>query len=310
MTLAAPSAPQPRFALPDVRGTYRFDAPLAPTNWFRVGGNAEVLFKPEDAADLQHFLAHLDPQIPVTVLGVGSNVIVRDGGIGGVVIKLGRGFTELTLQEDILICGAACMDVHVARFAADHGRAGLEFLVGIPGTMGGALAMNAGAYGREIKDVLIACEAIDRQGKLHRLTVAECRYSYRHFGGKDGLIFTRAFLATEAGTAAEIHAQMDTISAAREATQPVRSRTGGSTFANPEGAKAWQLIDDAGCRGLVVGDAEISHLHCNFMINRGVATASDLETLGERVRAAVLKKSGVALQWEIKRIGDAPQERE
>lgn len=294
------------FLLPEVRGSYRFDAPLAPTNWFGVGGPAEVLFKPADTQDLADCLRALSPDVPVTVLGVGSNVIVRDGGIRGVVIRLGRGFTDIQCEGDDIVCGAAAMDVHVARVAADAGRAGVEFLVGIPGTIGGALAMNAGAYGREIKDVLLKCEAVDRRGNRLLLDVSDCHYAYRHFGGQEGLIFTKAWLRTSAGDMAEIHARMDEISAARNVTQPVRERTGGSTFANPEGYKAWQLIDAAGMRGAAQGGAHMSELHCNFMINSGEATAADLEALGEKVREAVKMHSGVALTWEIKRIGSAP----
>lgn len=291
-------------ALPVVRGAYRFAVPLAPTTWFRVGGVADVLFKPEDTADLQDFLRQLSPEIPVTVLGACSNVIVRDGGIRGVVIKLGRGFSDISVEGDTLLCGASALDVYVARVAAEAGRAGLEFLIGIPGTIGGALAMNAGAYGREIKDVLAWLEAVDARGKLVRLRVEDCHYAYRHFGGESGLVFTRAALMTTPGNSEEIKAAMDEISAARESTQPVRMRTGGSTFANPEGHKAWQLIDAAGMRGAQLGGAQISPLHCNFMINTGDASAQDLEMLGEKVREAVFQHSGVALRWEIKKIGE------
>lgn len=304
--------------LPEVRGSYRFGAPLSKTNWFGVGGPAEVLFKPEDTEDLAEFLrgiAKLNPPptqpspargegfVPVTVIGVGSNLIVRDGGIEGVVIRLGRVFNDAVLEGDVIVAGAAMMDLNLARLAASWGRAGLEFMSGIPGTIGGALAMNAGAYGREVKDVLIKAEAVTREGEIVMLTLADMHYSYRHYGGPEGLIFTRAWFATTADDAQAIEARIAEIQSKREATQPIRERTGGSTFANPEGHKAWQLIDAAGCRGLKVGGAQMSELHCNFMINTGNATAADLEALGEEVRARVKAHSGVELRWEIKRIG-------
>ena len=290
--------------LPRVRGSYRFNALLAPTNRFRVGGPAEVLFKPEDVQDLADFMCRFDKQRDVTVIGVGSNLIVRDGGIRGAVIRLGRKFTEITVSDDgIVTAGAAALDVHVARVAADAGRAGLEFLVGIPGTIGGALAMNAGAYGREINDVLVSCQAVTRDGDIMELDVDDCAYSYRHFGGPKGIVFTKASFKTSVDDPAKILERMNEISASREASQPVRERTGGSTFANPEGHKAWQLIDAAGMRGVTVGGAQVSPMHCNFLINTGEATAADLEVLGEKVRQAVEMHSGVALRWEIKRIG-------
>lgn len=289
--------------LPKVRGSYRFEAVLAPTNWFRVGGPAEILFKPEDTADLQDFLRGFDRARDVTVIGVGSNLIVRDGGIRGAVIRLGRGFTAIEVSSDHVTCGAAALDVHVARVAADAGRAGLEFLVGIPGTIGGALAMNAGAYGREVKDALVACEAVTRDGDLLNLTVADCHYAYRHFGGPEGLVFTKATFNTSVDKPENILDRMNEISASRGASQPVRERTGGSTFANPPGHKAWQLIDAAGMRGFQLGGAQVSPMHCNFLINTGDATASDLEALGEKLREAVKAHSDVALRWEIKRIG-------
>lgn len=294
-----------RSDLPQVRGTYRFDAPLSKTNWFGVGGPADVLFKPEDAADLAHFIKNKPADLPVTVIGVGSNLIVRDGGIRGVVIRLGRVFNEAALEGEVMVAGAAMLDLNLARVAASHGRAGLEFMSGIPGTVGGALAMNAGAYGREVKDVLIKAEAVTREGEVIELGLADMAYSYRHYGGPKGLIFTRAWFATTLDEPAAIEARIAEIQGKREATQPIRERTGGSTFANPEGHKAWQLIDAAGCRGLTIGGAQMSELHCNFMINTGNATAKDLETLGEEVRARVLAHSGVELRWEIKRIGEA-----
>lgn len=287
--------------LPQVRGAYRFDAPLAKTTWFQVGGNADVLFKPADAQDLADFLKA--NHLPVTVLGVGSNLIIRDGGIEGVVIKLGRGFTQAELRDGEVEAGAALLDVHLARWAADHGRAGLEFFAGIPGTIGGALAMNAGAYGRETNDCLIRAEAVTPDGTIVMLELDEMQYSYRHYGGPEGLIFTRAWFATSDDTPEAIHARIGEIQKSREATQPIREKTGGSTFKNPEGQKAWQLVDGAGCRGFKVGDAQMSELHANFMINTGAATAADLEALGEEVRQRVAKQSGVTLEWEIKRLG-------
>lgn len=292
-----------KLQLPSVRGQYRFDAPLAKTNWFGVGGNAEVLFKPEDTQDLAHFLKHKPPALPVTVIGVGSNLIVRDGGIEGVVIRLGRFFNEAVLEGDVIVAGAAMLDLNLARLAASWGRAGLEFMSGIPGTVGGALAMNAGAYGREVKDVLIKAEGVTPDGEIITLSNAEMKYSYRHYGGPEGLIFTRAWFATTAEAPEVVEARMAEIQAKREATQPIRERTGGSTFANPEGHKAWELIDKAGCRGFRIGGAQMSEQHCNFMINTGGATAADLEALGEEVRARVKASSGVELRWEIKRIG-------
>lgn len=292
-----------RSDLPEVRGSYRFDAPLARTNWFGVGGPAEVLFKPEDTADLAHFLKHKSKDLPVTVIGVGSNLIVRDGGIPGAVIRLGRGFTEAKVEGEVVIAGAALLDLHLARFAADHGRAGLEFFAGIPGTVGGALAMNAGAYNGETKEVLLKAEAVTPDGEVVTLGVAGMKYSYRHYGGPEGLIFTRGWFASTPGKPEEISARIVDIQGKREATQPIREKTGGSTFQNPPGAKAWELIDKAGCRGLKVGDAQMSELHCNFMINTGAARAADLEALGEEVRARVKQKTGTSLEWEIKRIG-------
>lgn len=292
-----------RDSLPKVRGAYRFDAQLAPTNWFGVGGPADVLFKPADTQDLADFLKALPKDIPITVIGVGSNLIVRDGGLEGVVIRLGRGFTDIAIEGTALVAGAAVLDVHVARFAADNGKAGLEFFAGIPGTIGGALAMNAGAYEGETKDVLIKAEAVDRDGNIHVLSVEDCNYTYRHFGGPSGLIFTRAWFKTKDGEADAIHTRIREITDKREATQPVRERTGGSTFKNPPDHKAWQLIEAAGCRGLTIDAAQMSPMHCNFMINTGNATAAALERLGDEVIKRVKATSGVQLEWEIKRIG-------
>lgn len=289
--------------LPQVRGSYRFDAPLAKTNWFGVGGAAQVLFKPEDTDDLAHFMKHRPADLPITVIGVGSNLIIRDGGLDGVVIRLGRGFTEILTHGETLEAGAAAMDVHVANYAASQGRAGLEFLSGIPGTIGGALAMNAGAYGCETSEILIKAEAVTPDGEIITLTLDEMHYSYRHYGGPQGLIFTKAWFHTKADEVQEIEARIAQIQHSREASQPIRGRTGGSTFKNPDGHKAWALIDAAGCRGLKIGAAQMSELHCNFMINTGGASAADLEALGEEVRTRVKAHSGVELQWEIKRIG-------
>lgn len=292
-----------KHCLPEIRGAYRFDAPLAKTNWFGVGGNAEILFKPEDTADLAHFIAHKPKGLAVTVIGVGSNLIVRDGGMDGVVIRLGRFFNEAAQEGEVIIAGASMLDLNLARLTASMGRAGLEFMSGIPGTVGGALAMNAGAYGREVKDVLIKAEAVTPEGEVITLSLADMKYSYRHYGGPQGLIFTCGWFATTADAPDAIEARITEIQSKREATQPIRERTGGSTFANPEGHKAWELIDKAGCRGLTIGGAQMSELHCNFMINTGNATAADLEALGDEVRARVKAQSGVALRWEIKRIG-------
>ena len=294
----------------------RKNADLSKTNWFRVGGPAEYLFKPNDAQDLADFLKVLPREIPVTVLGVGSNIIVRDGGIDGVVVKLGRGFAECKvlsaecLEENTqhrapstIFVGAACLDLNVALFAAEHGIAGLEFLSGIPGTIGGAVKMNAGAYGSDISEFLVNAEIVTREGDIKILSAAELGFSYRHSALPEGAIVTRAVLKGGRGDAATIKVKMDAIAFAREETQPIRSRTGGSTFKNPEGSKAWELIDKAGCRGLVVGGAQVSEKHCNFLINTGSATAKDLEDLGNEVIARVKERTGVALEWEIKRIG-------
>lgn len=306
--MAAPQLPQQEglvARLPAVRGRLSADAGLAEITWFRVGGPAEAMFRPADREDLITFLKAKPKDVPVTVLGVGSNTLVRDGGVPGVVIRLGRGFVEIEAEGDEVEAGAGALDVNVAQTAQMHGVAGLEFLRGIPGTIGGGLRMNAGAYGTEFKDVLVWAEALDEQGNLHRLSPAEMKFGYRHCGVPEGWIFLKARLKGKAGDPAAIKARMDEIQAAREGSQPIRARTGGSTFANPEGHKAWQLVDAAGCRGLVVGDAQVSEQHCNFLINRGNATAADLETLGETVRDKVKAQSGIELRWEIKRIGKA-----
>jgi UDP-N-acetylmuramate dehydrogenase len=291
--------------LPQLRGRLLANQSLAELTWFRVGGPAQVLFVPEDEADLAYALGHLPRDLPVTVVGLGSNLIVRDGGVPGVVVRLGRGFSDIAVEGTQVRVGAAVPDVRVARAAQEAGVAGLAFMRGIPGAVGGALRMNGGAYGRETKDVLIEARGVDRNGATHTFTNADMGLSYRHCGVADDVIFTQALLQGEPGDPQKIAAEMEAITEAREATQPVKSRTGGSTFKNPPGAKAWQLIDAAGCRGLRQGDAQVSELHCNFLINLGNATAADIESLGETVRARVKNTSGVDLEWEIKRIGVA-----
>lgn len=283
----------------------RAGADLSKTNWFRVGGPAEWLFKPENPQDLAAFLRLLPSHVPVTVLGVGSNVIIRDGGISGVVIKLGRGFAALQTHGETLVAGAACLDVHVAQFAYEHALAGLEFFCGVPGTVGGAVRMNAGAYESDVSQVLLEVEIVDRKGEIHRLSHAQCGFDYRKSALPHDAVVTKATFKGRPGIQDEIAARMRAIQSAREETQPIRSRTGGSTFKNPPGHKAWELIDKAGCRGLAVGGAQVSEKHCNFLINTGSATAADLEKLGEEVIRRVKEKTGIALEWEIKRIGKA-----
>ena len=297
--------PELKARLPQLRGRLMPNQSLAELTWFRVGGPAQVLFVPEDEADLAHALGRLPADLPVTVVGLGSNLIVRDGGVPGAVIRLGRGFGDIAVEGSRVRVGAAVPDVRVARAAQEAGVAGLAFMRGIPGAVGGALRMNGGAYGRETKDVLIEARGVDRAGAVRIFTNAEMGFSYRHCEVADDVVFTQALLQGEPGDPAKIAAEMEAITEAREATQPVKSRTGGSTFKNPPGAKAWQLIDAAGCRGLKRGDAQVSELHCNFLINLGNATAADIEALGETVRARVKDTSGVDLEWEIKRIGVA-----
>jgi UDP-N-acetylmuramate dehydrogenase len=296
-------APDLKSRAPNLRGRLLPNQSLAELTWFRVGGPAQVLFMPEDEADLAYFLGALAPELPATVVGLGSNLIVRDGGVAGVVVRLGRGFSDVTVDGVTVISGAAVPDVKVARAAQEAGIAGLSFMRGIPGAVGGALRMNGGAYKGETKDVLIEARAVDRQGRIHTLGNADMHYTYRHCGAPEDFIFTRATFQGTPGDRAAIAAEMDKITGSREATQPIKSRTGGSTFKNPPGGKAWQLIDAAGCRGLIVGGAQVSELHCNFLINLGTATAADIETLGETVRTRVKESSGVELEWEIKRIG-------
>jgi UDP-N-acetylmuramate dehydrogenase len=289
--------------LPPVRGKITPQAPLAGMTWFRVGGPAEILFRPADLEDLQTFLAALPEDVPVTLLGVASNLLIRDGGVDGVVIRLGRAFAEITVHNTTLVAGAGALDSSVAQTAQNAGLAGLEFLSGIPGTIGGGLRMNAGAYGSEMKDVLISALAIDRQGKLHEVAPADFGFAYRRSSAPADWIFLRALLSGRAERQNVITERMATINARRQQTQPVRARTGGSTFTNPGEVKAWQLIDRAGCRGLRRGGAMVAELHANFLVNTGDATAADIEGLGEEVRRRVLETSGVSLEWEIRRIG-------
>jgi UDP-N-acetylmuramate dehydrogenase len=290
--------------LPPVRGRLDANYVLADLTWLRVGGPAEVLFTPADTQDLADFLKATSVDVPVTVIGVGSNLLVRDGGVRGVVIRLGRGFNAISKAGDGLIrAGAAALDMNVARFALEHGIDLLTFLIGIPGTIGGALRMNGGAHGGETTDVLVEATAVDRKGNIITVPHAEMKYTYRHCGAPEDLIFTEALLRGKPGDKAAIKVQMDEHVAHREKAQPIRSKTGGSTFKNPDGRKSWQLIDAAGMRGFAVGPAKMSEMHCNFLINEGGATASQIEELGETVRARVKANSGVELEWEIKRIG-------
>ncbi len=290
--------------LPPARGRIDAGVPLSPMTWLRVGGPAEILFRPADVADLSDFLKALDPSIPVTIIGVGSNLLVRDGGIDGVVIRLGPSFAKIAADGTTLEAGASALDVQVAQAAAMAGISGLEFLRGVPGAIGGAVAMNAGAYGADLSSALVAIDVVYRDGTLARINRDDLAMSYRHGGVPDGAIVVSVHLAGDPDDRASITARMDDIQAARELSQPIRTKTGGSTFRNPPGHKAWELIDQAGCRGLVMGDAMVSELHCNFLINRGAATAADLEALGEEVRRRVLAHSGIALEWEIKRLGN------
>ena len=301
MTKSAPTALIDR--LPPVRGRYRENAALDGITWFRVGGPAEVAFRPADRDDLIDFLKDKPAGVPVTVLGVGSNVLVRDGGVPGVVVRLGRGFADIGADGHEIICGAAALDLNIANAAQHAGLAGLEFLCGVPGTIGGALRMNAGAYGKELKDVLAEAEALDSNGEPHRLEPKDFGFAYRHTDIPEDWIFLGARLAGQPGDAGDIARRMAEIKAARADSQPIRTRTGGSTFKNPPGEKAWQLIEQAGCRSLTRGGAMVSEQHCNFLMNTGTATAADLEDLGEDVRARVRETSGVELEWEIRRIG-------
>ncbi len=297
--MAASIAPM----LPQIRGRVQEAAVLAPLTWFRVGGAAEFLIRPADDDDLALLLRQLPLEIPVTPIGAASNLIIRDGGITGVVVKLARGFGEITVETDGIVAGAAALDVTVSEHAAAAGLAGVEFLSGIPGSIGGAVAMNAGAYGGEIAQVLDWAEIITRNGEKLRLNATQMGLSYRHSNLPPDAVISRARLRAVPGDARAIASRMADIKTSREATQPVRARTGGSTFANPPDMKAWELIDAAGCRGLARNAAQVSELHCNFLLNNGGATAADLEGLGEEVRRRVHATSGVSLHWEIKRIG-------
>jgi UDP-N-acetylmuramate dehydrogenase len=294
---------RPCYALPPVRGTYTENAPLKDLVWFRAGGPAEILFRPADAEDLATFLCAKPADLPVTVIGVGSNLLIRDGGIPGVVVRLPATFGKITAEGTRVRAGAAALDATVARAAAEAGIAGLEFLRGIPGTIGGALRMNAGCYAREIKDVFVEARAVDGSGNIVTLNAGDTGFLYRKSGVPDDLIFVEAVLQGEAGSPEEIRARMNSLVEQRESTQPVKAKTGGSTFKNPPGHKAWQLIDQAGCRGLMHGAAQVSEKHCNFLINTGEATAADIEGLGEDVRARVKDRFGIELEWEIKRVG-------
>lgn len=290
--------------MPEIRGKLEANAPMAPLSWFRTGGPAQVLFTPADEDDLAYFLAGLDRDIPVLVVGLGSNLLVRDGGWEGVVIRLGKGFSEISVEPGHRVrAGAGAADVKVARTAAEAGIAGLSFLRGIPGTIGGALRMNGGAYGGETKDVLVEARGVTRFGEKVSYTNREMGFTYRHASVPEDVIFTEALFEGRPGNSEEILAEMNAITEARSSTQPVNTRTGGSTFKNPAGGKAWELVDAAGCRGLRVGDAQVSEMHCNFLINHGSASAADIEGLGEEVRRRVRENSGVELEWEIKRVG-------
>jgi UDP-N-acetylmuramate dehydrogenase len=295
--------------LPPVRGRLTASAPLAGVTWFGVGGPAEVMFRPLDHDDLAIFLKGLPPDVPVTVIGVGSNLLVRDGGISGVVVRLGRGFATIEPDGLHVRVGAAALDVNVATLAAEAGIAGCEFLSGVPGTIGGALRMNAGAYGGDMAQVVVAARALDRRGRTHELDLARLGFSYRHSAVAADWIFTDAVLGGTPDDPAVIKQRLAKIRADREASQPLRTKTGGSTFKNPTannptGAKAWELIDQAGCRGLTRGGARVSELHCNFLINGGGASAADIEELGEEVRRRVFDGTGITLEWEIRRVGE------
>jgi UDP-N-acetylmuramate dehydrogenase len=294
---------RPCDALPPVRGTYTPGAALKDLVWFRAGGPAEVLFRPADTEDLATFLFAKPADVRVSVIGVGSNLLVRDGGIPGVVVRLPASFGKLSVDGSRIVAGAAALDANVARMAADSGIAGLEFLRGIPGTVGGALKMNAGCYGREIKDIFVEATAIDGKGNIITLKPSDMGFVYRKAQVPDDLIFVSATFEGMRDEPDAIRARMNKLVEDREASQPVKTRTGGSTFKNPPGHKAWQLIDEAGCRGLMHGQAQVSEKHCNFLINTADASAADIEALGEEVRARVKAKSGVPLEWEIKRVG-------
>lgn len=286
-----------------VRGKLDYDASLSKYTWFRTGGNADILFTPEDENDLACFLKALPQETPILPLGVGSNLLVRDGGIEGAVIRLGKKFSNISIENEFITVGAGAPDISVARRALDARLSCFEFLRGVPGTIGGALKMNAGAYGAEIKDIFISARVMDRNGDVHLLSYDDMNFSYRHTSVPNDNIFIEAKLKGKPGNYEDIQNKMSEIGDAREDSQPLRTRTGGSTFKNPLGSSAWKLVDEAGCRGLKIGDACVSEKHCNFLINEGTATAEDIEKLGEEVRRRVQEKTGVLLEWEIKRIG-------
>jgi UDP-N-acetylmuramate dehydrogenase len=293
-----------RQIMPDLRGRLIANAPLADITWFRVGGPAQVLFTPADEADLSYFLKQLPDDVPIQVVGLGSNLLVRDGGVPGIVVRLGRGFSEIKIEPgNRLRAGTAVPDVKVARAAAEAGISGLAFYRGIPGCIGGALRMNAGAHGRETKDCLVSARAVDLDGNIYVLSLADMDFTYRHCGVQDGWIFTEATFEGAPGDPAAILKEMDEVAEYREKNQPIKDRTGGSTFKNPPGNSAWKLVDEAGCRGLRVGGAKVSDMHCNFLINEKQASGEDVETLGETVRARVKATTGVTLNWEIIRLG-------
>jgi UDP-N-acetylmuramate dehydrogenase len=290
--------------MPPVRGKLTHGAPLAPLVWFKSGGTAEWLFEPADIDDLSNFLFALDPSVPVMALGLGSNMIVRDGGVAGVVVRLGKAFAKVErLDETTLRCGGGASGILVSSSARDAGIGGVEFLRSIPGTVGGFVRMNGGAYGREVKDILVECEIALRSGERKTLALGELGYTYRHSELPAGAIVISATFRGHRELPEVIQAEMDRISASREASQPLRSKTGGSTFKNPDGHKAWQLVDEAGCRGLQIGGAQVSEKHTNFLLNTGDATSADIEALGEEVRKRVKAQSGIELDWEIQRVG-------
>ncbi len=310
MTTAAPNMPslspsrKREGDLPAVRGSLKADAPLAPLVWFKAGGAAQWLFEPKDADDLSAFLRDLDPSVPVMALGLGSNLIVRDGGVPGVVVRLGKPFATVEQQDATsLVCGGGASGILVSSTARDSGIAGLEFLRSIPGTVGGFVRMNGGAYGRETCDILIEAQVVLRSGEQVTLSNADLGYTYRHSTLPEGAVVVSATFRGHPGEPAGIQAEMDRIAAAREESQPLRSKTGGSTFKNPAGHKAWQLVDEAGCRGLTIGGAQVSEKHTNFLLNLGNATSADIEALGEEVRRRVRETSGIELEWEIQRVG-------
>jgi UDP-N-acetylmuramate dehydrogenase len=286
-----------------VAGKLTPDAPLAPLVWFKSGGNAQWLFEPKDVADLQQFVRDLDRETPLLPLGLGSNLIVRDGGVSGVTVRLGKAFAKIMCDGTTVTCGGGASGILVSSTTRDAGIAGLEFLRGIPGTVGGFVRMNGGAYGREVKDILVSCDVVLRSGELVTLLVSALGYTYRHSELPEGCVVVSATFNGAPGDPKVIGAEMDRIAAEREASQPLRSKTGGSTFKNPEGHKAWQLVDQAGCRGLKIGGAQVSEKHTNFLLNTGDATSADIETLGEEVRKRVKAHSGVTLEWEIQRVG-------